>query len=109
MTKPSNPRKRLPRCSSPIESFEAKYIPEPNSGCWLWFGCVNSKGYGQMKTPTRAVLAHRFAYEQFRGPLMVGFVLDHLCRQRCCVNPDHLEQVTQAVNLARGGRWQEAI
>lgn len=104
MTKASEPRKRMHRCVSPEASFEAKYIPEPNSGCWLWIGALNPNGYGQLKMPHQAVLAHRFSYERFNGPLLEGMVLDHLCRQRCCVNPEHLEQVTQAVNLARGGR-----
>ena len=87
-----------------VERFEAKFIPEPNSGCWLWIGCVNNRGgYGRFLVGDRWTLAHRFSYQTYNGPLLEGLVLDHLCRMRCCVNPDHLEQVTNAVNIQRGG------
>jgi hypothetical protein len=89
---------------TPLKRFEAKYIPEPNSGCWLWIGSGNQYGYGRFLISGQNTLAHRFSYETFKGPLLDGLELDHLCRMRCCVNPDHLEQVTHEENVRRGGR-----
>ena len=85
-----------------IEKFLERVEPEPNSGCWLWVGHVNDNGYGLFHVNGRNVRAHRFAYEHYRGPIPEGLDLDHLCRVRCCVNPDHLEAVTRQVNLLRG-------
>jgi hypothetical protein len=79
--------------------FLALVTPEPNSGCWLWEGYVSPSGYGRWR---RRTLAHRVAYEAARGPVPNGLVLDHKCRVRCCVNPDHLEAVTNKVNVLRG-------
>lgn len=86
------------------ERFDAMVSPEPNTGCWLWTGNVNAKGYGRMRTDGQhgAVPAHRVAYELFIGPIPQGLEIDHLCRVRCCVNPDHLEAVTSRTNTLRG-------
>lgn len=85
-----------------LERFEAKYIPEPMSGCWIWIGAIGPKnGYGYISIDRVATLAHRFSYVHYRGPITSEH-LDHLCRVRCCVNPDHLEQVTMAENIRRG-------
>jgi hypothetical protein len=69
--------------------------------CWLWTAYVNPDGYGGFQFEG-GQLAHRFAYLAFRGPIPMGKVIDHLCRVRHCVNPGHLEVVTQGVNLHRG-------
>ena len=87
---------------TPLQRFEGKYIPEPNTGCWLWLGALNERGYGKMMINYRKILAHRFAYQTFKGPLLARMELDHLCRVRCCVNPDHLEQVDHAEKVRRG-------
>ena len=81
-------------------------IPEPNSGCWIYFGSDNGNGYGaftEAKGKTRRY-AHRIAYEELRGPIPPGLELDHLCNTRCCCNPDHLEPVTRAENQRRAAR-----
>ncbi len=73
-------------------------------GCWLWTAHL-SKGYGLLRLNGRkgpTVSAHRFAYELLVGPIPEGLDLDHLCRVRACVYPDHLEPVTRSVNLRRG-------
>jgi hypothetical protein len=78
-------------------------IPVTESGCWLWLGCMNSQGYGNMTMPGRKkVGAHRVAYQAFIGPLSPDLTIDHLCRVRCCVNPAHLEAVTMHMNVMRG-------
>lgn len=82
-------------------------MPEPNSGCWLWLGTL-SKGYGRVvrngkgRRPNASAQAHRLSYIHARGPIGDGLALDHLCRNRCCVNPDHLEPVTIGDNVRRG-------
>ena len=93
-------------------SFEARYerlaFPEPNSGCFIWMGALNYNGYGKMglgysaEGNNRMQYAHIAAYEHFIGPVPKGLVLDHKCRMRCCVNPDHLEPVTYRENIMRG-------
>lgn len=80
--------------------------PEPNSGCWLWTGAVNPHGYGNVGAwigdRQVTVPVHRLVYQTHKGPIGDGLVLDHKCRTPCCVNPDHLEPVTQAENMRRG-------
>jgi len=70
--------------------------------CWEWTRAKTSGGYGQFWVKPRKVVCHRFAYEQLVGPIPEGLQLDHLCRNRACVNPNHLEPVTQQVNILRG-------
>ncbi len=76
--------------------------------CWLWTGAPNAAGYAMLyMSPTnkpRVDYAHRFSYRLFIGPIPVGLDLDHLCRVRHCVNPDHLEPVTRKENIHRGLR-----
>ena len=69
--------------------------------CILW-PLVSEQGYGRTRVGGRKVMAHRFIYEIARGKVPPGLVLDHLCRNRSCVNPDHLEPVTHRENILRG-------
>lgn len=71
-------------------------------GCWPWIGAIWSRGYGSVRRAQRSKLAHRVAYELMVGPIPVGLTLDHLCRNRRCVNPGHLDPVSLAVNILRG-------
>jgi len=91
---------------APLEERFWRYVaPDPNSGCWLWMGAA-SVGYGvlhdQDKGSNGLILAHRVSYLLHKGPIPPGLEIDHRCRMRCCVNPDHLEAVTHKENCARG-------
>lgn len=70
--------------------------------CVLWQGHIDRHGYGRVWAGGRMAQAHRWAYEQKYGPISSGLEIDHLCRNRACVNPDHLEVVTKYENWARG-------
>lgn len=70
----------------------------PGGGCWTWTGAFNPNGYGIFNR----TYAHRYSYELHRGPIPAGLHIDHLCRNRMCVNPDHLEPVDNRTNILRG-------
>jgi len=72
------------------------------SQCWLWTAFIGDGGYGQFSQDGKLQKAHRVAYTLLVGDIPVGLTLDHLCRTRSCVNPNHLEPVTQRENLLRG-------
>ncbi len=91
--------------------FENKYIPEPNSGCWLWLGELTPRGnYGLFFHQGKKRRAHTVSYEINVGPVPCGLEIDHKCRVHCCVNPNHLEPVTHMENCRRGmvGAYQRA-
>ena len=70
--------------------------------CWEWIACINSHGYGAFSLNGKSELSHRLSYENKYEKIPEGLDLDHLCRNRKCVNPDHLEAVTRQTNLLRG-------
>lgn len=70
--------------------------------CWLWTAARSTAGYGRVQWKGRLQQAHRVAYEMAYGPIPDGLDLDHLCRNRACVRPTHLDPVTRQVNLLRG-------
>ena len=85
--------------------FAAKVSPPNTDGCILWIGTLNSAGYGVIGLGGRGtgnIRAHRAAYIMGKGPIPDELVIDHLCRVRSCVNPDHLEAVTSRLNVQRG-------
>ena len=79
---------------------------ELTEGCWNWTAGT-SHGYGHYSIGKRTHKAHRLAYESVVGPIPDGLTLDHLCRNRACVRPDHLEPVTMGVNNARSAGFRE--
>lgn len=90
-----------------IDRFWAKVdkTSDPN-GCWLWTASLSSVGYGAFgiggRKTNKVYLAHRVAYELIVGTIPDGLQIDHICMVRCCVNPDHMEPVTQRENILRG-------
>ena len=93
-----------------LERFWSKV--DKSGDCWLWTASTfPSGGYGQFNVGSkklgtrRPARAHRYAYEALIGPIPDGLQLDHLCREPLCVNPAHLEPVTQKVNILRGVGW----
>jgi len=89
-----------------IERLNEKYAIDEETGCWLWTACLDKCGYGKfnMKLPDgrKETLAHRALYFLFKGKIPVDKEIDHLCKTRNCVNPEHLEAVTHEVNILRG-------
>lgn len=87
---------------SPVERAIQRVVKE-DDGCWYWNGSCTSSGYGHLNAGGgKYPLAHVLLFEHFRGPVPEGLELDHLCRNRRCVNPDHLEPVTHYENERRG-------
>lgn len=91
----------VPYAAGNDEAFWSRV--EKSDGCWEWTGSKTAQGYGNVRLPTGTNgYAHRVAYTLAIGEIPAGKVLDHLCRNRSCVRPDHLEPVSQRENVLRG-------
>lgn len=93
---PPQPQKLTP------SYIEAKSIPEPNTGCWIWLGYLTPRGYGQIKLRGYpGMSAQRASYIAHNGSISDELDTDHTCRHPFCVNPQHLEAVTHQENCRR--------
>lgn len=90
--------------------FWAKVDAWDGVACWNWLGAKSHDGYGRFRTSgQRTRIAHRVAYEMCVGPIPAGLTLDHLCRNRRCMNPAHMEEVTRRENLLRGWAHRKTL
>jgi hypothetical protein len=82
---------------------------DKTDSCWLWTGRLEKLGYARVRVDGEQTYAHRYSYEVHHGPIPEGLTIDHLCRIRHCVNPDHLEAVTLVENLRRSPTQVTAV
>ena len=83
-----------------VDRFMEK-VTTQEDGCWIWQGACNSSGYGFFSDNGLNISAHRWSYIQFKSAVPEGLQIDHTCRVRMCVNPDHLEAVSREENIRR--------
>lgn len=77
------------------------YAVDPDTGCWVWLKSKNPSGYGWSHINRKTMMAHKVYYIRYKGKVPLGLEIDHLCRNKSCVNPDHLEAVTAQENQHR--------
>jgi hypothetical protein len=107
--KPSRLSERIARAKGSISGVKARfemfiYDDDNDTDCWFWEGAKNSSGYGEFRLDTGSpVYAHQLAYVLYKKDLPDDLTIDHLCRNRTCVNPSHLQPVTMRRNAIRRG------
>lgn len=94
-------KNKLPPKKTIIEKFEERILK--TDSCWNWIGTIKTQGYGTFCFNYKKYYSHRFSYELYKNKIPEKFEIDHLCRNRKCVNPDHLEAVTSRINNLRSG------
>lgn len=92
----------VPREIAILQGWFRKFVGEDENGCWIWHGAKFPSGYGACGFRGTTTVAHRAIWQILVCDLPRSLDLDHLCRVRECVNPDHLEPVTRSINLTRG-------
>lgn len=97
-----------------IAPTETRFWPKVDrsngpDACWIWRASFNPRGYAQFWDKGRVLRAHRYAYELLVGPIPDGLQLDHLCRDKRCCNPAHLEPVTAKENVRRGVPFRTGV
>ena len=104
----SSPGQRIDWNGTEPERFFRKIRKQPGRGHWIWTG-GKSNGYGLFSRHFKDMIgAHRWSYEYHYGPIPAGLTIDHLCRVKTCVRPDHLEAVTLAENIRRAAAHRRA-
>ena len=107
--------RRATRATSIEKRLDIYSIPVTESGCWVWLGSLDTAGYGRFTIwsedtqKQQQFSAHRESYKYFCGPIPEGKEIDHLCKVRCCVNPTHLEPVSDYENWQRGDQSAQQV
>lgn len=83
-----------------LDRFMRKFY-EDNNGCWIWTDYCVAQGYGRFSIKSVMYQAHKVSYEHFVGPVPEGLEIDHMCKVRGCVNPEHLQVITHKENVPR--------
>lgn len=83
------------------QRLESRIERIPDAGCWIWTGAIDNSGYARISVDYKNRQAHRVSFELAKGKIPDGLQIDHLCKVKACVNPNHLEAVTQQENLSR--------
>ncbi len=84
-----------------VAKFEEKILECDDTGCWYWAGCLDRDGYGQFVFSGKMTKAHRTSYSLYRGKIPDTYTIDHLCWNKACCNPEHLEPVSRGDNVKR--------